>query len=247
MSIRTKLLLLSLATLALPWAGCQYAREMESSLRDAEQQALLAVANTLATSLQDRSDLLYRGQVAPASGTQGFLAIPLLTEPNLDGRADEWPDAPQSWRSFESRQGDQFRVLAGSFDRYLYLRVEVKDGNWVFDADDAAALDQAASGDRLWIAFDRPEGGRSEYFLSGDRTGNLRGRSTQRGDYGQTRFSSEPRIAAAWARSAAGWRVEMRIPLAMLAGNFGLVMDDRDRRGQQRFDVVAVEAEGQGT
>ena len=232
MSIRTKLLLLSLATLALPWAGCQYAREMESSLRDAEQQALLAVANTLATSLQDRSDLLYRGQAAPASGTQGFLAIPLLTEPNLDGRVDDWPDAPQSWHSFESRQGDQFKVLTGSFDRYLYFRVEVKDSNWVFDADDAAALDPAASGDRLWIAFDRPEGGRSEFFLSGDRAGNLRGRSTQRGDYGQTRPISEPRIAGAWARSAAGWRMEMRVPLAMLAGNFGLVMDDRDRRGQ---------------
>ena len=232
MSIRTKLLLLSLATLALPWAGCQYAREMESSLRDAEQQALLAVANTLATSLQDRTDLLYRGQAAPASGTQSFLAIPLLTEPNLDGQVDDWPDAPQSWRRFESRQGDQFKVLTGSFDRYLYFRVEVRDRDWVFDADDAAALDPAASGDRLWIAFDRPEGGRSEYFLSGDRAGNLRGRSTQRGDYGQTRLVSEPRIAGAWARSAAGWRVEMRIPLAMLAGNFGLVMDDRDRRGQ---------------
>ena len=232
MSIRTKLLLLSLATLALPWAGCQYAREMESSLRDAEQQALLAVANTLATSLQGRSDFLYRGQAVPVSGTQGFLAIPLLTEPNLDGQVDDWPDAPESWRSFASRQGDQFKVLAGSFDRYLYFRVEVRDGNWVFDADDAAALDPAASGDRLWIAFDRPEGGRSEFFLSGDRAGNLRGRSTQRGDYGQTRLVSEPRIAGAWARSAAGWRVEMRIPLAMLAGNFGLVMDDRDRRGQ---------------
>ena len=162
MSIRTKLLLLSLATLALPWAGCQYAREMESSLRDAEQQALLAVANTLATSLQDRTDLLYRGQVAPASGTQGFLAIPLLTEPNLDGQVDDWPDAPQSWRSFESRQGDQFKVLTGSFDRYLYVRVEVRDRDWVFDADDAAALDPAASGtrrcERCLITADLPLG-----------------------------------------------------------------------------------------
>ena len=34
MSLRFRLLLLSLATLVLPWAGCNYAREMESALRE---------------------------------------------------------------------------------------------------------------------------------------------------------------------------------------------------------------------
>ena len=37
--LRTKLLLLALTTLALPWAGCQYAREMETVLRESEQQS----------------------------------------------------------------------------------------------------------------------------------------------------------------------------------------------------------------
>ena len=46
--LRTKLLLLALTTLALPWAGCQYAREMETVLRESEQQSLLAVATTIA-------------------------------------------------------------------------------------------------------------------------------------------------------------------------------------------------------
>ena len=36
MLIRTRLLLLGLTTLALPWAGCQYAREVEGALRDAD-------------------------------------------------------------------------------------------------------------------------------------------------------------------------------------------------------------------
>jgi hypothetical protein len=34
MTLRLKLLLLGLATLVLPWAGCRYAREMESALRE---------------------------------------------------------------------------------------------------------------------------------------------------------------------------------------------------------------------
>ena len=61
MSLRIKLLLLSLITLILPWAGCQYAREMETALRAGEEQSLAAVARVMADSLQGRADLLYRG------------------------------------------------------------------------------------------------------------------------------------------------------------------------------------------
>jgi two-component system, OmpR family, sensor histidine kinase ChvG len=60
MSLRLKLLLLGLATLVLPWAGCNYAREMESALRQGEQNSLQAVSQTIAASLQGRTDLLYR-------------------------------------------------------------------------------------------------------------------------------------------------------------------------------------------
>ena len=62
--LRTKLLLLALTTLALPWAGCQYAREMETVLRESEQQSLLAVATTIAGSLKGRQELLFRAGFA---------------------------------------------------------------------------------------------------------------------------------------------------------------------------------------
>src|SRR5439155_402261 len=67
MSLRLKLLLLGLATLILPWGGCQYAREMESALREGEQSSLQAVSQTIAASLQGRTDLLYREALAPAT------------------------------------------------------------------------------------------------------------------------------------------------------------------------------------
>ena len=50
----------------LPLAGYEYAREMEAALRDGEQQSLQAIAQTIATSLQGRTDLLYR--IPPDSG-----------------------------------------------------------------------------------------------------------------------------------------------------------------------------------
>ena len=60
MSLRLKLLLLGLLTLALPWGGCRYARQMEAALREGEQNSLQAVAQTIAASLQGRTDFLYR-------------------------------------------------------------------------------------------------------------------------------------------------------------------------------------------
>ena len=70
MSLRLKLLALGLATLVLPWAGCRYAREMEAALREGEQTSLQAVAQTIAASLQGRTDLLYREPLPPSdSGT----------------------------------------------------------------------------------------------------------------------------------------------------------------------------------
>ncbi|HEY0341739.1 MAG TPA: ATP-binding protein [Steroidobacteraceae bacterium] len=60
MSLRLKLLLLGLLTLVLPWGGCRYARQMEAALREGEANSLQAVAQTIAASLQGRTDLLYR-------------------------------------------------------------------------------------------------------------------------------------------------------------------------------------------
>jgi signal transduction histidine kinase len=78
MTLRLKLLLLGLATLVLPWAGCQYAREMESALRAGEVNSLQAVAQTIAASLQGRTDLMYReAPPAPAvADTQVSAAAP---------------------------------------------------------------------------------------------------------------------------------------------------------------------------
>jgi dedicated sortase system histidine kinase len=56
--LRTKLALMALLLLALPWAGYQYVREMERFLLEGEEQALLATARAVATALHDRPKLL---------------------------------------------------------------------------------------------------------------------------------------------------------------------------------------------
>src|SRR3954464_301697 len=91
--LRTKLLLLAMTTLALPWAGCQYAHEMETVLRESEQQSLLAVTTTIAGSLKGRQELLFRADSLPGAEPANPNDIPpvvLSGNPMIDGRADEW-------------------------------------------------------------------------------------------------------------------------------------------------------------
>ncbi|MDE1885585.1 MAG: histidine kinase, partial [Xanthomonadaceae bacterium] len=51
MSLRFKLLLIALSTLALPLAGWLFVRQMEQLLRQGQEQTLIATANALAQSL----------------------------------------------------------------------------------------------------------------------------------------------------------------------------------------------------
>lgn len=57
-SLRAKLALVSLALLALPWAGWLYVGEMERFLLEGQERALLATARAVATALHDRPQLL---------------------------------------------------------------------------------------------------------------------------------------------------------------------------------------------
>src|SRR5688572_10983655 len=82
MSLRFKLLLVALSTLALPWAGWQFVRQTEVLLREGREQALLASARMLA------SALVARGLVLPSAEA---LYVHALDEAVVvDGYGDDW-------------------------------------------------------------------------------------------------------------------------------------------------------------
>src|SRR5215831_2737018 len=58
LSIRAKVVLVSLALAAIPFVGYGYVREMENILRSAQEQRVIATARAVATALHDRPRLL---------------------------------------------------------------------------------------------------------------------------------------------------------------------------------------------
>ena len=205
---------------------------MESALRTAEEQALAGVAQTLAASLQGRADLLYRaanGDVAQFSDYD-LAPIVLPGAPVLDGYADDWPESPSAWKTFD-QGSDRLRVLTGLHERMLYLLLEVRDHRVVFDARDATPLEPETFGDRIWLGFSNPEGAEHQVLIAATSAGPIQARHIETREFGQAVSVSEPRIAGAWQLKSAGYRVELRVPLSMLGARLGVLVDDRDQRG----------------
>jgi two-component system, OmpR family, sensor histidine kinase ChvG len=247
MSLRLKLLALGLATLVLPWAGCNYAREMESALREGEENSLQAVSQTIAASLQGRTDLLYReappaadsgtgDTTAPAARTEvpgpyDLEPLVLTAAPLLDGYSDDWPREPSAWSYFRKDDRHRFAILTGVYERMLYVLLEVHDEHPVFDAPGTNMLDPATFGDRVWLGFEDGQGEQHQVFFAATAPGAVSARRIEVLEYGQQSAQIEPRIRGAWQGTRDGYRLELRVPLSMLGSGFGVLIDDRDARG----------------
>ncbi|HEV7608747.1 MAG TPA: ATP-binding protein [Steroidobacteraceae bacterium] len=242
--LRTKLLLLALTTLALPWAGCQYAREMETVLRESEQQSLLAVTTTIAGSLKGRQELLFRADSLEAVTTDDARDITprvLSGAPLIDGRADEWDTDSRNLVRVTGPGGDGLRLLAATHERWLYLALLVRDDKVVYDASMLNPLDSSTIGDRIWLAFDDKRGGQQQLFFGSTGPGTLRARRIETREYGREETVEEPRIESVWQRSRDGYVVEIGIPLSLVGQHIGVLIDDRDRRGAARNSYGTLE------
>jgi two-component system, OmpR family, sensor histidine kinase ChvG len=250
--LRTKLLVLALTTLALPWAGCQYAREMETVLRESEQQSLLAVTTTIAGSLRGRHELLFREDSLPAlDGDQSRDITPVVLSgaPLVDGRADEWDTDSRNLIRVAGPGGDGLRLLAATHERWLYLALLVRDQKLVYDASEITALERDTLGDRVWLAFDDRRGGQQRLFFGGAGPGTLRARRIETLEYGREEAVVESRVDAGWQRNRDGYVLEIGIPMSLVGQRIGVAIDDRDRRGAPRasygtLDVSDLRATG---
>jgi two-component system sensor histidine kinase ChvG len=120
MSLRNRLLALSLLTLLLPWSGWKLLQELERFLREAQESSLLATARTLAATLP--FEQLSQLQFLPP---QYALLRTLERQPQLDGYDDDWPQAEHSLEMLSPDGLVSLRLLAGTHAAALYLMFEI--------------------------------------------------------------------------------------------------------------------------
>ena len=133
MNLRRQLLLVSLLTLMLPWAGCEFIRETEIALRAGQQQMLTGTARAVARSLAQYSEEFpLRDPAFPVDDQLYIHELP--TRPEIDGYFDDWNVDDNVLRTMRGPDG-LIRYVVAVHEQTTYLYVEVRDRNLVYGQD----------------------------------------------------------------------------------------------------------------
>jgi dedicated sortase system histidine kinase len=220
MNLKRQLLLVSVLTLVLPWAGYQFIHETESALRSGQQQMLAGTARAIADSLAQHPEEFPEQTGTPDTGDQLY-GHPLQTRPEIDGYFDDWPLERSSLRLLRGTDGP-IRLAIGRFEQSVYLYVEVNDRNVIYAQPGAAALDDGPRfADRVSVVNTSPLYLDERIVFAAEAPGAIVAYVMD--EYG---FSSDPSILATWQDVPGGYQIEARIPASELGTHLGVVVSN---------------------
>jgi dedicated sortase system histidine kinase len=212
MSLRLKLLLIALSTLALPLAGWMLVRQMEQLLRQGQEQTLSASAKVLARSLASSAVEL------PAPGAALFVHRapgPIL----IDGYNDDWRTlAPYAQALGPIADPDKLQLQLCADADWLYLFAQVRDATRArADADDPNAL----ASDHLILSLQHGAQTR-RFLLASIAPGKFDALPLDDG----IDASLPTALAGAWQEDGSGYSVELRLPRAPMPDRLGMQVYD---------------------
>ncbi len=217
MNLKRQLLLVSLLTLVLPWAGCEFIRETESALRQSQQQMLSGTASAVAESLERYPEEFPVGPGGNATPADQLYGHRLDTEPLIDGYLNDWSLPPDSLRQMRGADGP-IRFVVGLHGRYLYLYAAVTDNEVVYASPSAIAIDDGPIyADRVVLVSANPPMASDTLMFAAEAPGPVI--AWLRSSFG---FGPEPTVQARWQDVAGGYQVEARIPVNLLGTHLGI-------------------------
>ncbi len=236
--LRLKLVLLSSFLFTIPWLGWEYVWEMEKYLRQGQERSLAATARAIASALHDRPLLFERNASFLSSVSRGRdlyayqIAEPIL----LDGRLNDWSAYVQHQLNYAGDyviEGQEiyrpeslsFNHMVGKFDQYLYAYFEVTDNVLILRGENSRRIDR---NDYLEIAFLSPDALFRRYVVTATQPGWFTAYRLTDDPDSFTPVQPEPAILGRWVETAAGYNIELRIPLAMIGSKIGFAINDVD-------------------
>ncbi len=226
MSLRFKLLLLSLLTLILPFAGWQYAQQMETTLREGQEQTLLTTAQVLSRVVASQPEELYRApelrdRFNPAKGD--WFAPLLPTEPLLDGFADEWPEPTRAIPGLDRKSP---RVRLGVHGRFMHVYIEAQDWEVRYERSAGEDATQPTPSDRV-VFFTRDEYGRERaWSISAAAPGPAIVRTAEVGSPWRANMEAVPYVTGIWRATSVGYAIELRAPLGIFGTQLAIFAID---------------------
>lgn len=254
LKIRTKLLLLVVFLLAIPWMGYESVREMEKFLLEGQEQALELTTQGIASILGNRRELF-----DPGVGVPEVIGRPLGTLPteieaplSIDAPATTWALAAGKLASFSGfgifECGPDYRPdslavrhgMAINSDQ-IFAYLEVDDDLLVFRDPDLITLDH---NDQVRMTIQENSGAISRYLLTAQEAGRLsiykmkeNWREPESGEALRT-------IAGTLDLLGGGYAIKLRIPRELLGVGARLkfeVIDVDDPTSREIRQIISTE------
>lgn len=199
MRLAGQLLAVSTVTLLLPWAGCQYTREVETALRDGEQQAIVSNARLLAAALAPSAHSFAaeaeRWSAAGRGRGVDIYVHELSSSPTLDGYVEDWGTVAEL-----AEPVGELVLLAGRRGAFVHLFARAAGSS------PPGSLRVKGRIALLEFTLEAP----------GPVTAVIR------------EASEDPRARGYWQATSQGWQIELRMPAALLDGRLGAQLLEAD-------------------
>ncbi len=215
MPLRLKLLLIFAVALVFPVAGWRFVVEMEATLRQGQEEALLASARAVAQAYVTLQPQLQ----ATLRGPEPFYVRPLAAPLLIDGYGDDWAGLnadPQALARHSNADVSRLALARGGQNLYLWL--EVADDSPVRAEPGRPDSDHA---DHLVLHLSDRHGPRSYRLQSGGdgpvQVQPLVGADGRRPTQG---------VVAWWRQDSSGYRIEARLPEPQGEAALGLEIHD---------------------
>lgn len=229
--LRSQFVLVSAFLLLIPWLGYKYVWEMEVFLREGQEKTLVATTRALATALHERPNLFDQQASFLNKVEKGrdLYAYKLSTPINLDGKLDDWRDYRSLFWQYDRQYLTQdrpshqsrdlsFSHMVGKYRDYLYAVFDVTDQSVVFRPANSLKV---TNNDHVKIALKTADGELKTYIIATHESGWVNA-------YDQQGLKPIKEIHGYYRKSANGYQVELRMPLALLENKLGFAIVDID-------------------
>lgn len=207
--IRSKLLLVSLSLIAIPVAGYRFIQEMETFLRQAQEQNLNTTAQAL-TLLVQNSNQLPSDQTSEAK-LYVHSARPII----LDGYADDWQELLPLAQPLSPPDSIPYKLLLSESPRYLYLLLQVEGHAPQYVQN--AVISYGVS-DQVVLRLNDARNQSESYLIAPRAPGSI----TAYRLYEHQALGVDFRLRGEWQEVRNGYNLEIRIPHQLAEGGISL-------------------------
>ena len=244
-SIRTKLLLVGLLLLLIPWMSYVYVRDMKTFLLSGQENALSLTARAVSTVLHDRPEL-FRSELIDQEEKEEekqneIYAFPLPNYIRLDGNLQDWGEQERQGVSYHAESNNvkksaslTVKHLLGYHGRYIYAFFDITDNKVLLRKKDFLRVDTS---DHVRLTIQNPNIGIKRYTLSAREPGRmsiyLMDEEWHYPVTGQPNYN----LAAEMQLTDDGYLIELRIPRYMMSSDSRIKLSVADVDNEETREI----------